>query len=268
MRDEYIYVAGWKDLSLVDVIEATSFTVWMNFCNFNCPWCSNAHVAKGLEKKKIRIIELYEKVREASDFIDYFHVTGGEPTLQPKALYKIFKMIYDNLDLPNSLDTNGSNPEYYSKVVNMIKHVAIDIKAPFSKPWLYAKSIGLNIRAVNFFIPRIKKSLDISLDVDFFELRTTLVPNIIGEEETLMIARDLLPIVNRGKKRIVFVIQQFIPYSNIASEEYRNTSRTPPDLVIDIAKKVAEILPIEIYHRTLEYGTKKCKVTFSKVRHT
>ncbi len=266
MNSEFIYVAGWKELSLVDVVEATSFTVWMNFCNFNCPWCSNAHVAKGLDKKKVRISDLYEKVREAADFIDYFHITGGEPTLQPKALYKIFRLVYDNLDLPSSLDTNGSNPEYYSKVVDLIRHVAIDVKAPFSRPELYAKSTGLNLRAIEFFIPRIKKSLEISLNVDFFELRTTLVPNIIGEEEVLMIANDLLPIVEKGKNRIVFVVQQFIPYSNIISEEYRNASRTPPELVVEIAKKVAEILPIEIYHRTLEYGTKKCKIKMAKVK--
>lgn len=257
MCNEYVYVAGWKELSLVDVVESTSFTVWFNFCNFNCPWCSNAHVVKGIEKRRIRVIDLFNRVKEAVNFIDYFHVTGGEPTLQPKPLFEIFRMVHEKLSLPNSLDTNGSYPEVLSKLMTITDHIAIDVKAPLSNPLLYSKSIGLPLRATEFFIPRIRKSLEESLNVNFFEVRTTLVPKLIEKAEVIEIARDLLPIVSRGRKRVIFIVQQFIPYGNIMSEEYRSSKRTPPEYVKEIAKEVAEILPTEVYYRTLEEGTKK-----------
>jgi len=56
---------------------------------------------------------------------------------------------------------------------------------------------------------------------------------------------------------VVFVVQQFIPYETIYVEEFKLKKRVDPELVKSTAEKVAELVPFEVYYRTLEDGTGK-----------
>ena len=251
-----IFIAGWKELSLVDVIEHVSFTLWLPFCNFRCPWCNNSNIARGKEKKLVEIDEIFEVVKRAAPFIDYFHVTGGEPTLQARVLKHLFKKVKNELGLPVSMDTNASVPEMLEELINLIDHVAIDVKAPLNNSKLYSKVAGLDPLTGALMLNKVRKGLEIASRAKFLELRTTMVPGFIEVKEIEQVARTIKKYL-QGNGRRVYVVQQFIPYETIADPELRNRSRTPPELVKTAARKAYEILETETYYRTLEDGTVK-----------
>ena len=257
VSEEYIYIAGWKEVSLVDVIDHSSFTLWTSYCNFNCPWCSNSALAKGLERKRVHVKEIISAVKNAADFVDFFHVTGGEPTLQYRPLAYLLRYSREKLGLRTSIATNGSNPYVISKLTSILDHVALDVKAPLNDIGKYSKVIGLPESLTKLFIPRIVESIEASMKTSFLELRTTMVPDLIDVEDIRKIAVILKKFISKAKGRVVFVIQQFIPYEKILNEKYREMKRTEPEKVIEAAEVAAEILPIQVYCRTLEFGTKQ-----------
>ncbi len=255
---EYLYVAGWKEVSLVDVLHSVSFTVWLSGCNYRCPWCSNALVARGVYGRRVAVRELAERVREAAPFLDYLHITGGEPTLQYKGLLALFRAV-EGLGLKYSLDTNASLPEFLSHLVPMLHHVAVDLKAPLSDVRKYAEVTGLPVELAEKYVKAVWRSLELLREVPFLELRVTLVPELIGEKEVLAIAREIKSYVAELPSPPVFVVQQFIPYEGVVDDRFKNRPRTPPEIVRRIAVKVAELLPAEVYYRTLEEGAVRVK---------
>lgn len=256
-EESYIYIAGWKEVSLVDVLEHSSFTLWTSFCNFNCPWCSNSILAKGLEKRKTHINVVIEALERTYGFVDFFHVTGGEPTLQLRPLERLLKYSKKNLGLKTSIATNGSNPAVVEKLTKVLDHIALDVKAPLNNVEKYSKVVGLPQNLTKTFIPRIIESIRVSMNIPFVELRTTMVPELIDVEDVVNIANDIEKILPKSHGRVVFVVQQFIPYENILNEEYRRKPRTNPEKVAYAAREASKKLSIPVYYRTLEHGTKK-----------
>lgn len=256
-KDNFLYVSGWKEISLVDVLGSISFTLWTSFCNLKCPWCGNSHVARGYDRKKVYVNTIFKRINEVKDFLDYFHVTGGEPTLQHKALLKLFKMIREETSLSISLDTNGSNPHLLEKLLPFLDHIAMDIKAPFSDMYKYSLSIGLSAKLTAGLIPRILESIKLALKVPFVEFRTTLIPGLISEHDVIKIGRELEKVC-KGKE-VVFVIQQYIPYEHVMDAQLRSFHRTEPERVKAMAKSLSENVSLKVYYRTIEEGTRRIK---------
>jgi len=137
----------------------------------------------------VSIADIIGALERNTDFIDYFHVTGGEPTLQPKPLRAMFQYIAKNLEVKNSLDTNGSNPRVIKRLARYLDHVAIDIKAPLSQPNKYSMVIGLPLKAALEAIMKVKNCILFSCrEVPFLELRTTVVPGMLDIRDVIEIA--------------------------------------------------------------------------------
>lgn len=204
------------------------------------------------------VAEIVEVLERNLGFIDYFHVTGGEPTLQSKPLEIMYRYVAENLELKNSIDTNGSNPHVLKRLAGYLDHVAIDIKAPLNLPSKYSKAVGLPFEAMAEIIAKIRNSIVFSCrKVRFLELRTTMVPGLLDIRDVVGIGEELKTLIKNAKARVVFVVQQFIPYEDISDIDFRLKPRTDPQVVRRAAEKVSEVLPIDVYYRTLEEGTKK-----------
>jgi len=252
-----LIIGGWKETSLVDVLESVSFTLWLSYCNFKCPWCSNSRLARGYEKKVVPIGEIVSHVREARNFVDYFHVTGGEPTLQYRSLVPLYLKIKEETGLKLSLDTNASLPEALQYIFSHVKidHVAIDVKAPLSDAALYARVAGLQTKIAEKIVERVREGILLaSQNTEFLELRTLLVPDLLSPSDIETISRELANL-NLKAPRIAYVVQQFIPYEGVP-DEYRNKKKTPRELVKQTAERVAKVFPdnVEIWYRTIEDG--------------
>ncbi len=252
-----IKIAGYKTLSLVDVLEHPSFTIWTTGCNFKCPWCSNTPVVEGKNTKQITIEETLELLKESQKLLDYLHITGGEPTLQHKALTTLFQMVKTETSLKTSYDTNASIPEAIEKLKPHVDHVAIDIKAPLNNISKYALAIGLPEKKTAEILERIKEGIKAALDTPFLEFRTTMVPGIIEEEDIIEISKTVAEYAANRKGRTVYIVQQFIPYQNVRDPVYRSKKATPTQKVLKAGRKASRTTSIEVYIRTIKTGTQK-----------
>jgi pyruvate formate lyase activating enzyme len=143
-----IYIAGWKSVSLVDVVGHVTFTLWTCGCNLMCPFCHNWRLAER-DSKLCKWVEVDEVVDVASNskfLVDYFHVTGGEPLIQFKALMELLEKTH-KLGLLNSVNSNLTAPIHYLKQLvdsNLVDHVATDLKIPPDELFgLPPRSIGV-----------------------------------------------------------------------------------------------------------------------------
>ncbi|MCC6049834.1 MAG: radical SAM protein [Thermofilum sp.] len=264
-EDPQLLVGGWREVSLVDVLESVSFTLWLAYCNLRCPWCSNARLARGLEARAVRVSEVVDAVKAARPFIDVFHVTGGEPALQLRPLLVLYERVRGETGLPLSLDTNGTMPEALEELAPLLHHVAIDVKAPLSDPALYARATGTSEQLARKLVARVQRSVEVACKVPFLELRTTLVPDLVSCGDAFRAAAELEWAVGRGR-RVVYVVQQFIPYEGVLGE-YSRRKATPAEEVKACAEKIASKLGYrEVYYRTLEEGAKKVEHSYRRSR--
>jgi len=129
-------IAGFKRVSLTDVHNEPTFTLWFCGCNLKCPFCHNWKLAVGDREicKPIDINYIVDKVISTKKFITYLHVTGGEPLLQLTALEEIFQGVKDH-DISTSLNSNLTFPNRIEWLLskNLVDHIATDLKIPFDE---------------------------------------------------------------------------------------------------------------------------------------
>ena len=129
-------IAGFKRISLTDVHNEPTFTLWLCGCNLRCPFCHNWKLAIGDREicKPIDINYIVDRVISTKKFITYLHVTGGEPLLQLAALEEIFRGVKDH-DVSTSLNSNLTFPDRIERLLskNLVDHIATDLKIPFDE---------------------------------------------------------------------------------------------------------------------------------------
>ena len=190
-------INGFEKLSLVDFPGYTAATVFTSACNMRCPFCHNAALV--IDTRHLPVVEeqyVLDYLIKRKGILDGLCITGGEPTLQ-KDLKAFVQKIKDQTGIKVKLDSNGTNPDVLSDLINskLIDYVAMDIKNSKKKYTLTANaSINLDL---------IQKSIDIlnSSDVDH-EFRTTLVSKYHTLEDIEEIGKWL-----KGSKK--FFLQKF-----------------------------------------------------------
>ena len=251
--DVELKIAGTKDVSLVDVIGFPSFSVWFAYCNFRCPWCQNWPIVVGKNVITVKVRDLLEEIDKNALLINYVHVTGGEPTVQATGLEALFKAIKRELQLKTSLNTNGYNWKVIDQLLKhkLVDHIAMDIKAPFSRPDLYAKIIGLDSGEI--VTEYVKTTVKLALkNISFTEFRTTLMP-LLNMDDLIRIGTELIELgCNEG---CYYVIQQFIPNPNAPDPQYKSGNIIPASKLINIAQRVKlETGLTNVYVRSMEEG--------------
>lgn len=68
------------------------FVIWVQGCNFSCKNCESPELRPIVDANRVDIEKLAEVVIEASN-IDGITISGGEPFLQAKTLYKLLLLI-------------------------------------------------------------------------------------------------------------------------------------------------------------------------------
>lgn len=162
-------IAGLQKTSLVDYPAKIATVIFTLGCNFRCPYCHNPNLITAVSSDSLfDETAVFDFLKQRQGKIDAVVVSGGEPTIQ-KNLKKFFQKIKD-LDFLTKLDTNGTNPDLLSDLVDshLLDYVAMDIKAPLEK---YTDVVCRNVD-----ILKIQESIDflIQCSVDY-EFRTTVV---------------------------------------------------------------------------------------------
>ncbi len=195
-------IKGFQKTSLIDFPGNISAIVFLSRCSFRCPFCYNRDlVLDSPSLPEIPQEEILHELARRKKYLDGVVITGGEPLLNEDVLpfmKKIKEMSY-----LVKLDTNGSNPSLLSRVLKekLADYVAMDIK---SSPEKYEQAAGVKIN-----IEDIRKSARLIMEsgVDY-EFRTTVVPNLVDEEDVENIGKWL-----KGAR--AYYLQQFRPMTTL-----------------------------------------------------
>ena len=196
---------GLQKFTLIDYPEKLAATIFINGCNFRCPFCYNPELVLAEQMQEVfSQDEIIDFLKSRIGMISGVVLCGGEPTME-KDLPILAKQIKE-MGYMIKLDTNGSNPVMLAELVEnaLIDYVAMDVKAPKDK---YAKVTNSVID-----IKSIEESINILKQGGIeYEFRTTVIPLLLGKEDILEIAKWIKP-----AKR--YFLQQFRAGKNINPE--------------------------------------------------
>ena len=195
-------IVGIQKLTLLDYPGKVACTVFLDGCNFRCPYCHNSQLLVGAEPIMTED-GLLAFLRKRSGILEGVCVTGGEPTIHPQ-LPDLLRRIRD-LGYCVKLDTNGYRPEVLSAVLSegLADYVAMDIK---NGPGIYGETVGL----AGPDTAKIRQSIHLLMTSGIeYELRTTVVKPLHSAETIADMASWLLDIGEGRKVKQIF-LQPFV----------------------------------------------------------
>jgi len=161
-------ISGLQKMTLLDYPGKVACTVFLQGCNFRCPFCHNSDLLSIQGHQAMSEKAFLSFLNKRRGLLDAVCVSGGEPTLNP-ALPQLLAKIHA-LGFSVKLDTNGSRPDMLAQLIGegLVDYVAMDVK---NSPDLYPQTCGL---AQMDFSP-IEESLRLLIDGHTqYELRTTV----------------------------------------------------------------------------------------------
>ena len=162
-------IAGLQKMTLLDYPGKVACTVFLQGCNFRCPFCHNSSLLGQPEQDPIPVEELLAFLKKRQGLLDGVCITGGEPTLH-KNLPDLLRQIKD-LGFLVKLDTNGYRPEILKALVaqGLVDYVAMDIK---NCPARYGETAGVS----KLDLSKIEESMHFLMTGELdYEFRTTVV---------------------------------------------------------------------------------------------
>ncbi len=221
---------GFIKTSVIEYPGKIVSLVFVGGCNFRCPFCQNPDLV--LDSRSLPSTgekEVIDHLLSKRKWLDGLVITGGEPMLEkdlPNFLSKIKKEGF-----LVEIETNGTNPGMLRDLVkrSLVDYLALDIKAPFE--WeKYRKVAG--IVDDNLF-GKVKESVKILLSSNIdYELRTTVVPGLVDQEDLISIARSFESV----KK---YVLQQFVPRVTL-DKQYEKIEPYSKDKLEEMKEKIAD----------------------------
>ncbi|MFH0819955.1 MAG: anaerobic ribonucleoside-triphosphate reductase activating protein [bacterium] len=187
-------IGGLHKLTLIDFPDKVAAVVFTYGCNFDCSFCHNVLMKKGVMKQDENFLsqiseeEFFSFLKERIGLLDGVCISGGEPTLH-EDLPEFIKKIKE-LGFAVKLDTNGTNPQMLKELIsqNLIDYIAMDIKAPLNER-AYERATN---KKIDQLLPRVKESIEILLrgEVDY-EFRTTTDKKVLNPKEILEIIKSI-----------------------------------------------------------------------------
>jgi len=222
---------GFQKISLIEYPGKIVSVVFTAGCNFRCPFCQNPELVLNPDSlPSVSSKEVISHLISKKKWLDGLSITGGEPMIH-QALSDFIGKVKEEGFLVG-IETNGTNPQLLRDLIadKLIDYVALDIKVPLA--WeKYKRAAGINDEDL---FRKVKESVEVLLelksDIDY-ELRTTVVPGLIGEEDILAIAKQV-----KGAKR--YVLQQFLP--RITLDKQYERLKPYPKKVLEKMRKRAE----------------------------
>lgn len=196
-------ISGLQKLTLLDYPGRVACTVFLNGCNFRCPFCHNSELLEAGVEPVMTTEELLAFLRKRLGILEGVCITGGEPTLHPQ-LFDLLRSVKE-LGYAVKLDTNGSRPAVLKELVEegLVDYVAMDIK---NAPDKYAPTCGLSAMDPAPIEESIRFLLAGKVD---FEFRTTVVRELHTAQDIVKIGRWLTEL-SGGKPIRKLFLQPFV----------------------------------------------------------
>jgi pyruvate formate lyase activating enzyme len=189
-------IGGLQKFSLVDFPGRIAATVFCRGCSFRCPYCHNPQLVDPARYTDlIPQIEVLDFLAARRGQLQGVVLSGGEPTLHEDL--PDFLTAVRELGFSTKLDTNGSNPDLLSNILErgLVDYIAMDIKAPLAS---YERLVAAPVRVLD-----IQRSIDLIIASGVaHEFRTTYLEPVLSIDDMREIARAV-----RGCQ--LFVVQSF-----------------------------------------------------------
>jgi len=220
-------IAGWVKTTLLDYPGKVASTLFLRGCNFRCPYCHNPELVDRPAEDGPALLDpedIFAYFSTFSRLLEGVCISGGEPLLQ-KGLPSLCRRLA-SLGLKVKLDTNGSQPEKLGPLIeeNLLDYVAVDVKGPPGKLGAISRA-GV---AEGELVRSLEATVEILKEAGIrFELRTTVVPGLLGEDDL-----HALAVWMKGAPR--FVLQQFRPGTTL-DPSFREIAPYPPQTLRTLA---------------------------------
>jgi len=210
-------IGGLQKVSLVDFPGRICATLFLQGCNFRCPFCHNPELVNPeLFRPPIPEQEVWEFLERRVGKLDGVAISGGEPTMHkdlPDAMRRIKSM-----GLLVKLDTNGSHPDMLEQIIRLryVDYIAMDLKAPLER---YPELTGaaVDVAAIEQSIRLIRQA------PVAYEFRTTVMRSLLAPDDILAIGRLI-----EGSRRSA--LQRFVPSQHVAAGFSAGTTYAPHEL--------------------------------------
>ena len=201
-------ISGLQKMTLLDFPGKVACTVFLQGCNFRCPFCHNSDLLPGQGQPLMEQDELLAFLKKRVGLLDGVCVSGGEPTLDP-GLPALLRGIKD-LGYAVKLDTNGTKPALLKQLVadGLVDYVAMDIK---NCPDCYPDTAGVP----GLPLEKLEESIRFLLEgrVDY-EFRTT-VADELHDAGAMAAIGAWLQELQPGKKAERFFLQPYVDRESV-----------------------------------------------------
>jgi len=202
-------IAGLQKMTLLDFPGRVACTVFLQGCNFRCPFCHNTDLLPPDGQELMTEDALISFLEKRTGRLDGVCITGGEPTLY-QGLAELLRRI-KGLGYAVKLDTNGFQPKVLKMLVEekLIDYVAVDAK---NGPSRYGETVGVP----GFKLDKIEESLRYLMEDHIpYELRTTVVEPL-HDEASIVELGQWLASLTPGKKPAKLFLQRFVDRDTVA----------------------------------------------------
>ncbi|MEM2904412.1 MAG: anaerobic ribonucleoside-triphosphate reductase activating protein [Candidatus Bathyarchaeia archaeon] len=247
-----VRLGGYIDLSTVDWSDHLTFMLFLAGCNLACPYCQNARLIppdSGTERDLDSVAEMVLKGRRLLDAVGF---SGGEPTLQPDAVAELSRRAKMR-GLECFLNTNGTQPAVLRRLLDngLLDHVAVDVKAPL-ETGRYGLVVGRPSYGAHI-VEAVRESIQTCLDYKVsLELRTTVVPGLIGSKQDIEKIVTSLPVGSYS-----YVLQQFVPSPEVLDPSLTAAGSPSREWVVELARHALSLGLRDVFVRTKEFGMEK-----------
>lgn len=205
-------ICGLQKTTLLDYPGHIAAAIFLNGCNFRCPFCHNSELLDNNAPQLYTEEEFFSFLKKRRGILEGVCITGGEPTLNPE-LEKLILSIRE-LGYLVKLDTNGYRPDVLIDLCkkNLIDYVAMDIKTCRER---YHAVSGLP----EVDISKLDKSIQFLINGSIpYEFRTTVVKELHSPGDFKQIALWL-------KGCSVYYLQNYKDSENVLSSGLSSYSR-------------------------------------------
>jgi pyruvate formate lyase activating enzyme len=212
-----IKIGGLQKVSLIDYPGMISATIFLQGCNFRCPYCHNPELVETkLFGRCLEVNEVLDFLSRRKGKLDAVTITGGEPTIQKDLLPFIDQI--KKFGFAVKLDTNGSQPQVVKELLDhkLLDFVAMDIKGTIEKyPEIVKAPVDLS---------KIKECIAIVLKSNIpYEFRTTIVKSQLTEKDIINIGK----LISGAQK---YALQKFVSIKTIDKKFLQQKTYSDKDL--------------------------------------
>ena len=201
-------IAGLQKMTLLDYPGKVACTVFLQGCNFRCPFCHNSDLLGAGDEAFMTADQLIGFLEKRIGLLDAVCVSGGEPTLSPE-LPELLRRI-KALGYLVKLDTNGSRPQVVKALAaeGLIDYVAMDIK---NSPAGYGFTVGLESPRMEDIEESIRFLASGAVDHEF---RTTVVRELHSEASIQDMGAWLVSLIS-GDRAKKWFLQPFVDRDSV-----------------------------------------------------